>query len=61
MSRFEQDAHDSLQAYEERQRRHVAGYPPRPPRPMGPTWAPVLTEQQKAEQEQYIKDHNLPF
>lgn len=61
MNRFETDAHETLLAHEAHQRRYAAGYPPRAPLPMGPTWAPVLTEQQKAEQEQYIKEHNLPF
>lgn len=61
MNRFEQDAHEALLAHEARQRRHAAGYGPQPARPMGPVWSPVLTERQKAEQEQYIKDHNLPF
>jgi hypothetical protein len=25
------------------------------------TWAPTMTEQQKQEHEQYVKDNNLPF
>jgi hypothetical protein len=27
----------------------------------GPTWKPVLTEQQKKEHERYVKENNLPF
>lgn len=61
MNRFEANAHETLLAHEARQRRYAAGYPPRPAQPMGPTWAPVLTEQQKVEQEQYIRENNLPF
>lgn len=29
--------------------------------PGGPTWKPVLTEQQKKEHAQYVKENNLPF
>lgn len=61
MNRLEQGAHETLLAHEARQRRYAAGYPPREPLPMGPTWAPVMTEQKKKEREQYIKEHGLPF
>ncbi len=61
MNRFEIDAHDALTAFEARQKRHAAGYAPRPRSSPASTWAPKMTEQQKQELEQYIKDHNLPF
>jgi hypothetical protein len=60
MNRLQQDAADSLAAYE-RQQRHKQGYGPRPVEPIGRTWAPTLTEQQKQEQQKYIEDHKLPF
>jgi len=61
MNRLEADAHDALMGYEARQKRHAAGYAPRPRSAPASTWAPTMTEQQKHEQDQYIKDHNLPF
>jgi hypothetical protein len=30
-------------------------------RPGGPTWKPTMTEQQKQEHEQHVKDNKLPF
>lgn len=61
MNRIEAEAHDSLVAFEERRKRHAKGYPPQPRTFPASTWAPKLTEQQQIEQEQYIKEHNLPF
>lgn len=60
MNRLEQDAADALTAYE-RQARHKQGYGPKPPEPLHGTWAPKMTEQEKKEQEQYIKRHSCPF
>lgn len=45
----EEDAADTYRAYLERQKQPMT------------YWTPVLTEQQKQEREQYIKEHNLPF
>lgn len=61
MNRFERDALESLEAYEERQRRHAKRHPPMRRSLPASTWAPKLTEQQQQEQEQYIKDNALPF
>ena len=61
MNRLEADAHDALMGFEARQKRHAAGYSPRPRSAPASTWASTMTEQQKREQEQHIKDHNLPF
>jgi len=59
-TRLEQQAADSLEAYE-RQQRHRQGYRAKPADPMGETWRPTFTEQQQREHEQYIKINNLPF
>lgn len=50
-------AADALRHYDER----LTRFPPMPPSPMGEPWRPVMTEQQKHELEQYIKDNDLPF
>jgi hypothetical protein len=55
------DAADALQQYEETARRRTL-WPPMPVEPCaGEPWRPVMTEQQKAELEQRIKEFNLPF
>lgn len=56
------DATDALKAHDEaRQRRNAMRYPPMQPGPMGTPWRYEMTEQQKQELEQRIKDENLPF
>lgn len=64
MNRLEQDAADTLEAYEQKQEwrgRALAdrdrAMQPAPPK----TWAPTMTEQQKQEQAQHIKQHGCPF
>lgn len=63
-TRLEQDAHDSLQAFELRQKfiaLERARWALSAPKKCTSVWAPVLTEQQKQEQQQYVIDNNLPF
>lgn len=60
MNKLETEAHDALMAYEA-QRRHARRFAPAPRSKPAGVWSPKLTEQQQREQEQYIKDHNLPF
>jgi hypothetical protein len=60
-----EDAQDALQQYEEMEQRRrslpAKRFPP--VRTVGYTsvWAPRMTEQQRKEHEQYVKDNNLPF
>ena len=55
------EAVDALQQYEETVRRRTL-WPPMPVTPCtGEPWRPVMTEQERREHEQYVKDHNLPF
>ena len=61
MNKHEAEAHDALVAFEERQKRHAAGYPPAPRAVATAVWAPRMTEQQKAELEQQIADGIVPF
>jgi hypothetical protein len=60
-----EDAEDALQRYEdmERRRRSLLAKRFQPVRTVGYTsvWAPTLTEQQRKEREQYVKDNDLPF
>lgn len=62
MNRLEQDAADTLRAYEERQARHKQGYGPIKSPPLsGKCWAPELTEHERAERQQQIAAGLLPF
>lgn len=36
-------------------------WPPMPSKPGGEPWRPVMTEQQRREHEQYVRENNLPF
>lgn len=55
------DAADALQQYEETARRRTL-WPPMPAKPAGgEPWRPVMTEQQRKEHEQYVRDNGLPF
>lgn len=55
------DAADALQQYEETARRRTK-WPPLSVAPCtGEPWRPVMTEQQRREHEQYVRDNNLPF
>jgi hypothetical protein len=55
------DAADALQQYEETTRRRTK-WPPLPAAPCtGEPWRPVMTEQERQQHEQYVKDHNIPF
>jgi hypothetical protein len=54
------DAADTLRAYElQAQIRALNAKSPLPV-PLK-TWAPTMTEQQKQEQDEYVKSNNLPF
>jgi hypothetical protein len=55
------DAVDALQQYEETARRRTL-WAPRPVDPAtGEPWRPVMTEQERQQLEQYVRDNNLPF
>lgn len=60
MSDFTAGAADALKQYEETAKRRTL-WPPKPPGPMGEPWRPAMTEQQRKEHDQYVKDHDLPF
>jgi hypothetical protein len=64
MNRLEQDAADTLAAYEQRQairnRARADWERAQQPEPTK-TWAPVHTEQQKGAFQRYSERHNLPF
>lgn len=36
-------------------------FPPLPPTPIAGVWSPKMTEQEKKEFDQYVKDNQLPF
>jgi len=60
------EAVDAMQQYWEMEARRRALRAPRlPPAPTKPSsvepWRPVMTEQQRAKHEQYVKEQNLPF
>lgn len=59
-AKLSQDAADALQGYMDAAKRdferHKDGQ-----KPLGPSWKPVMTEQEKQAQQQYIIDNNLPF
>lgn len=66
MDRFAHDAADALRGYEamEQRRRSLPAkrFPPAPRTPAGgPSWAPKMTDAERAAHEQYVADHNLPF
>ena len=55
------DAADALKQYEESPKRCTL-WPPMPVKPAGgEPWRPVLTEQQRKEHEQDVRDNDLPF
>jgi hypothetical protein len=60
MDKFTEDAADALQQHEETTRRRTL-FPPKPPEPLGKPWKPVMTEEERAAHERYVKDENLPF
>lgn len=63
MDRFTADAADALRGYEEaaiRSQRRTR-WPPMPPTPTAGTWAPKMTDAEKAEFEQYVIENDLPF
>ena len=61
MDRFTADAADALQQYEETARRRTL-WPPMPVKPAtGEPWRPVMTEQERQQHEQYVRENNLPF
>lgn len=60
MDKFTSGAVDALQQYEESAKRRTL-FPPAPPAPMGEPWRPMLTAQERAAHDQYVKEHNLPF
>lgn len=61
MNKLEAEAYDALVAYEVRLRKAPIGYGPRPASKPTGTWAPKMTDQQKREHEQYVRDNRLPF
>lgn len=65
MDRFEYDAADALDGYEQDLARRTSQgrtrWPPAPPTPYAGTWAPKMTEAERAAFEQYVIDNNLPF
>jgi len=58
MNRLQQDAADSLSAYQQAERARWARA--QPPKIVG-TWAPKITEQERIEREQQIDAGLLPF
>lgn len=55
------DAADTLKQYEEAARRQTL-WPPMPVKPAGgEPWRPVMTEQERREHEQYVRENDLPF
>ena len=55
------DPADALQQYEETARRRTL-WPPMPVAPAtGEPWRPVMTEQERQQHEQYVRENNLPF
>jgi hypothetical protein len=64
MNRLEQDAADALQAHEDRRAfrdAERARWERAQPQKIVGTWAPVMTEQQKQERQQYSQKFSLPF
>lgn len=58
------NASDSLKQYEEtaRLRNYAKLYPPMPVATCtGEPWRPVMTEQERQQHEQYVRENNLPF
>lgn len=63
-TRLEQDAADALVSHEQRAKwreQVLADLARMSDNPVTGVWSPTLTEQQKAEFEQYSKEWNLPF
>lgn len=60
MDKFTDGAKDALQQYEEMGRRRTL-FPPLHSPPPASVWQPVMTAEERAAHEQYVKDHNLPF
>ncbi len=61
MDKFANDAADAIKQYEESPKRRTL-WPPMPVKPAGgEPWRPVMTEQQRKEHEQYVRDNDLPF
>ena len=55
------DPADALQQYEETAQRRTL-WPPIPIKPAtGEPWRPVMTEQERQQHEQYVRENNLPF
>lgn len=63
MDRFTHDAADALAGYEELAQRRAPPprWPPAPPSPYAGTWAPKMTEAERAAHEQYVIDNKTPF
>lgn len=53
-------AADALRHYDDAAVRRTL-WPRKEPEPMGESWSPTMTEQERAEHEQYVKDNDLPF
>lgn len=61
MNRLEQQAHDALVGYETKRVSGRPWYGPAPQQNPAGSFSMNLTEQQRQELEQYIKDNDLPF
>lgn len=64
MDRFAHDAADALRGYEDIERRVSQSrtrWPPAPLTPYAGTWAPKMTDAERAEFEKYVAENNLPF
>lgn len=64
MDRFAHDAADALRGYEGIERRVSQSrtrWPPAPRTPYAGTWAPKMTDAERAAHEQYVTDNDLPF
>ena len=61
MDKLTSDAADALKQYEESAKRRTL-WPPMPVKPAGgEPWRPVMTEQERQQHEQYVRENNLPF
>lgn len=64
MGHFIADAADALKQYEEtaRRRNYAKRFPPMPVEPCtGEPWRPVMTEEERQQHEQYVRENQLPF
>lgn len=60
MNRLEQDAADALEAYEFQQAERERWARAQPAKIVG-TWVPTMSEKERQEHEEYVKQHLCPF